>query len=452
MKGLEKGKPFGLLGAGHGRRSKHLQRKSVPHRLDLNRTWPPTLNEKGGGISPEPFLPRQVICILPLQLGEQYCNASVRGMLNLFLQAAGVDGEGARMRVHLVGALIYFVPLVGERSPTSSSVTLWWRYWVRGVFSVEGLYTKLGVTAALTLVGVGLGLLKPCLQALASHHVEMAPLPPKTTQKALDNYFGLGFAVGSLGIVLASFLTPILTGIGCGGSQQCYPLGFGAATLVVAVAGLLYILGSGEASGRLLEDGEVGRLMRLFVMSLPLSFFWMLYDQSATSWQAQYELMDHNWVGVGVRTELMANVGCIMLVLLIPILTRWVDPLLERAGMKIEGIPRMAMGFFMLIVGFVISNFVQAWVEASLVGAQVLRHAGRVSSCEGCLSGAWQFPQWFFLSLGEALLGTATPQVAYGLGGSRFRAMGPGLLLMTNSLGNLLIILLDAAPSMVSAR
>ncbi|KAJ9055577.1 hypothetical protein DSO57_1002455 [Entomophthora muscae] len=448
--GSEKEAPFQLLGV--GRKTKQFWRKSPPRQLNLSPNWPPSLHGLPNKPEGNERLPREVLCILPLQFGEQYCNTSVRGMLNLFLQAAGLDADTARMQVHLFGALIYGVPLFGGALADLvlgryivgllATGLLLFGMMLLNIFSIEGLmYLRLGVNVALALIGVGLGLLKPCLQALASHQIEI-----NQTRKALDKYFGLGFAVGSLGIVLASFLAPLLTGIGCGGSQECYPIGFGVATLVIAVAGLFFVLGSRETGSPSRGDGEVKNLLAFFIMSLPLAFFWMLYDQSATSWQAQYELMNHNWLGFSVRTELMANVGCLMLVVLIPLLNQWIDPLLESKKLRLEGIPRMSVGFLMLIIGFIISNVVQVWVEGSVKGSHILRHAGRVSLCTGCLSGAWQFPQWFFLALGEALLGTATPQVAYKLGGSRFRALGPGLLLMTNALGNVLIIVLDAAP------
>lgn len=448
--GSEKGVPYGLLGV--GRKPKQFCRKTAPRQLDLA-PWPPGLRLPAAHV--DTCLPREVVSILPLQFGEQYCNTSVRGMLNLFLQAAGLDADTARMQVHLFGALIYSVPLLGgilaDMLLGSFNVALLATgllllgMMLLNIFSVEGLlHLRSGVNIALVLIGIGLGLLKPCLQALASHHVEMSE--SSNTRAALDKYFGLGFVVASIGIVSASFLAPLLTGIGCGGSRDCYPIGFGVATLVIAVAGLVFVIGSRETPARASSDGSVKKLFQFFVMSLPLAFFWMLYDQSATSWQAQYELMDHSWLGVDVRTELMANVGCALLVILIPILNHCVDPFLESKKLNLVGIPRMAVGFSMLIVGFIISNLVQIRVEGNLTGAYILRRSGRVSVCSGCLSGAWQLPQWFFLALGEALLGTATPQVAYGLGGSRFRALGPGLLLMTNALGNLLIILLDAAP------
>jgi len=68
----------------------------------------------------------------------------------------------------------------------------------------------------------------------------------------------------------------------------------------------------------------------------------------------------------------------------------------------------------------------------------------RVVTCDGCLSGLYQLPQWTLLALGEALLGTAAPQFAHCHGGDRFRVLGPGLLYLTNSIGNLLVFILDS--------
>ncbi|KAJ9085666.1 hypothetical protein DSO57_1011815 [Entomophthora muscae] len=410
-------------------------------------------------------LPRPVYHILPLQFAEQYCNTSVRGMLNLYLQTKSKLGpEEARAQVHVVGALIYFAPLAGGIVADLAvgsfyAACLFVAVLVGGMggltlvsYSENHISINMLVLAILSL---GLGALKPCLTALASHQIEI-DLFPNPFNNTMDKYFRNAFMISNAGILSAALLTPILASLACH-QGSCYPLGFGVAAILLLVTCVIFLAGwprfvkmytartingTKQKWGELFQDKHVGedilKLLRFFVMCLPLSFFWMLYDQATTAWQMQYENMGHSWLGFDVRTELMANVGGIFLLVMIPILTYIVDPLLLRLGFRLHGVPRMGVAFLVLIASFGVSMAVQT----QSFGVGVVEN-GRVVGCVDCLSGAWQLPQWFLHALAEALLGTATPEFAHCQGGKRFRTLGPGLLYLTNAFGNLLVFVLD---------
>ncbi|KAJ9085672.1 hypothetical protein DSO57_1011821 [Entomophthora muscae] len=408
---------------------------------------------------------RTILHVLPLHYAEQYCNTSVRGMLNLFLQTSvGLSPEDARSKVHLVGAMIYLSPLIGGII-ADLLVGSFYAACMFGAILLGGMTSLAAVSyerypinmymAVLGCISLGLGALKPCLTALASHQIELDLLPAPFEWANVD-YFRSAFVVSNAGILSASTLTPLLATVACY-HGSCYPLAFGVAALLLALAALAFLAGwyrfikmytarsinsSNQKWSELFHDQRVRedlvRLLRFFAMCLPLSFFWMLYDQATTAWQMQYETMDHGWLGFHVHTELMANAGSIFLLAMIPILTYIIDPLLLRVGFRLHGVPRMGVAFLVLIASFGVSMAVQT----QSFGVGVVEN-GRVVGCVDCLSGAWQLPQWFLHALAEALLGTATPEFAHCQGGERFRTLGPGLLYLTNAFGNLLVFVLD---------
>ncbi|KAJ9050863.1 hypothetical protein DSO57_1011081 [Entomophthora muscae] len=66
-----------------------------------------------------------------------------------------------------------------------------------------------------------------------------------------------------------------------------------------------------------------------------------------------------------------------------------------------------------------------------------------VVSCQGCLNGAWQLPQWILLSLSDAIFFPSGMQFAYTQVGPQMKAFSFSIFLLTTSLGNYLVLMLE---------
>ncbi|KAF9082362.1 hypothetical protein BGX29_003926, partial [Mortierella sp. GBA35] len=63
--------------------------------------------------------------------------------------------------------------------------------------------------------------------------------------------------------------------------------------------------------------------------------------------------------------------------------------------------------------------------------------------CEKCYSAWLQFPQWFLLSLGEALCSPTGVQFTYIEAGRQFRAVSTSFWLLSTSFGSILIMIFE---------
>ncbi|KAJ9055087.1 hypothetical protein DSO57_1007842 [Entomophthora muscae] len=174
-------------------------------------------------------------------------------------------------------------------------------------------------------------------------------------------------------------------------------------------------------------------------MFMPLIFFWVLYDQNGTEWQNQYEMMNHKFLGlINIPTEASSNLNSVLVIIVVPLLSYVVYPLLEKKGLSMNLITRMTIGYLFVIAAFVTSIILQFAVEAN-ASSQVLE--GNVAvSCSDCINGTWQLPQWILLSVGEALFAPTGVEFAYTQVGRQMKASAASLWLLGIAIGNYVVM------------
>ncbi|KAJ9066664.1 hypothetical protein DSO57_1007469 [Entomophthora muscae] len=442
--------------------------------------------------------PPAIFFIIPNEMCERFCFYGIKNLLNQYMKSAfGMEEHMAKAQSHMFNGLVYLFPLVGAAVSDSFlgkyhtivcfSVVYLIGNALLSLFSINGLlgsfghYPFWGYLIPALLIAVGTGGIKPCVSAHGGDQFlpSQAPL--------VDKFFSLFYLSINVGALVAQYLTPYLKNyVECFGSE-CYLLAFGLPTLSFALALCLFIAGyryyrivpaQGEflpwkaakltclACRRWLNASKLQRekvghwlsfaekeygaefveetrlLGKVIVMSMPIIFFSMLYDQSGTEWQNQYEKMDKMLLGfIPIPTEASSNINSVFILILVPFLVYCVYPFLERRGIRMPVITRMAWGFFFLIMAFVVSTSLDYYVDRYT--ENIVYKDNVVVSCEGCLNGTWQLPQWFLLSLGEAMLSPTANQFAYTQVGRQMKASSSSLLLLTTSLGNYVVLILE---------
>ncbi|KAF9946465.1 hypothetical protein BGZ65_009680, partial [Modicella reniformis] len=181
---------------------------------------------------------------------------------------------------------------------------------------------------------------------------------------------------------------------------------------------------------------------------IPFSFCWMLYNQNSNEWSNQYYLMNGAIFGGTdptreyVQSAQFGIINTILIIVLVPILAHVIYPFCNRRGWDFSPHRRMAAGFFFIIVSFMISAALSPKVEqAYLATGRTMEDAVTFDGkyCDGCYSAWWQVPQWFVLTLGEALCSPTGVQFMYIESGRQFRAVSTAFWLLSTSFGSLLI-------------
>ncbi|KAG0343421.1 hypothetical protein BGZ54_006180, partial [Gamsiella multidivaricata] len=152
---------------------------------------------------------------------------------------------------------------------------------------------------------------------------------------------------------------------------------------------------------------------------------------NSNEWSDQYYLMNGAIFGGKdpqksyVQSAQYGNINTILIILLVPFLATVVYPFCARRGWSFGPQRRMATGFFFVVLSFAVSAALAPMIE------KAFRQSGRDidnaadydgTYCEQCYSAWLQFPQWFLLSLGEALFSPTGVQFTYIEAGRQFRA------------------------------
>ncbi|KAI7831634.1 POT family-domain-containing protein [Gamsiella multidivaricata] len=368
------------------------------------------------------------------------------------------------------------------------------------VFAIPNLIGPVGqVSHFLTflpmlIIAIGTGGIKPCV----SSHGGDQYLPSQEAAK--DVFFNVFYVAINVGALIAQFVVPELTKLQCYGQDTCYAGAFLLPTIVFALA--LAIFASGhrfyrivpplgeflplkalkatilaatryraataaerQAKGHWLNfaEEEYGGVfveecrdfgLVLVPVVIPFAFCWMLYNQNSNEWSDQYYLMNGAIFGGKdpqksyVQSAQYGNINTILIILLVPFLATVVYPFCARRGWSFGPQRRMATGFFFVVLSFAVSAALAPMIE------KAFRQSGRDidnaadydgTYCEQCYSAWLQFPQWFLLSLGEALFSPTGVQFTYIEAGRQFRAVSTSFWLLSTSLGSILIIILEPA-------
>ncbi|KAG0031591.1 hypothetical protein BGZ81_000937 [Podila clonocystis] len=424
-----------------------------------------------------------------------------------FRMITKMDAPSAKVYSTAFTMLAYFFPLIGAALSDSflgkwwtiisfSAVYLIGMIMVT-IFAIPNLLGPLGTVSRfvtflpMLIIAIGTGGIKPCV----SSHGGDQYLPAQEQGK--DFFFNMFYVAINIGALLTQLIGPEISKMKCYG-EQCFFGAFLLPTVVFAFAFAVFAAGHrfyrivppmGEflplkaikatilAAGRHRRATPEERAVRghwlnfaeeeyggvfleevrdfglvLVPIVIPLAFCWMLYNQNSNEWSNQYYLMNGAIFGGNdatrsyVQSAQFGVVNTIFILILVPFLASVVYPFCYRRGWNFGPQRRMGLGFFLVVISFAISAALSPRIEAAfLKSGRSLDNAEDYDGfyCEECYSAWLQLPQWFVLSLGEALFSPTGVQFNYIESGRQFRAVSTSFWLLATSLGSIFIMILE---------
>ncbi|KAF9166468.1 hypothetical protein BGX21_001065 [Mortierella sp. AD011] len=453
-------------------------------------------------------LPKAIFFILPNEFGERFCYYGVQPNLNkYFRQITGMTEEKAKIYSTSFTMLAYFFPLIGA-AISDSFLGKWWTIisfsivYAIGmilitIFAIPNLIGPVGqVSYFLTflpmlIIALGTGGIKPCV---SSHGGDQYLASQEAGKDFFFNAFYISINIGGL---ITQYVVPEITKRSCYGQDTCYPGAFLLPTIVFILALIIFASGhrfyrivpplgeflplkalratihaaraynaaspaEREAKGHWLNFSEekYGGVfveevrdfgLVLVPVVIPFAFCWMLYNQNSNEWANQYYYMNGALFGGNdpnhsyVQSAQFGIINTIFIIILVPILAV-IYLRCHRNGWNFSPQRRMAIGFFLIVVSFVISAVLSPKIEAAYARspyAAISPDKRDGKYCAECYSGWWQVPQWFFLTLGEALCSPTGVQFTYIESGRQFRAVSTSFWLLSTSLGSILIMIFE---------
>lgn len=179
------------------------------------------------------------------------------------------------------------------------------------------------------------------------------------------------------------------------------------------------------------EDAAEGprAVLRIISVFLFVSVFWALFDQHATSWVRQADLLNLTVSLPGRTLSLEASqisaLNPLMVMLLIPFNNIVFYPLMTRVGLTLTPLRKMTIGMLMASLAFVSVALLQAAIETAPAGEK--------------LTILWQIIPYLIMTQAEVMVSITGLEFAYTQAPRRMKSTIMGFWLLVVAFGNVLV-------------
>ncbi|XP_052378680.1 solute carrier family 15 member 2-like isoform X2 [Oncorhynchus keta] len=320
---------------------------------------------------------------------------------------------------HAFSSLCYFTPILGALIADSwlgkfkTIVYLSVVYVLGHVVKSVGAIPSVGdstIHIALSMVGLiliafGTGGIKPCVAAFGGDQFD----EEHTNERR--KFFSIFYMSINAGSVLSTVITPILRGnVQCFGGD-CYALAFGVPAILMVIALVVFISGSGmykksPPEGNVLLDvcrclglaiknrwmsskydskrkhwldwaeekypkrliHEIKMVLRVLVLFIPLPMFWALFDQQGSRWTLQATRMNMAFGSAFVlKPDQMQMLNALLILMFVPIFDAVVYPLIGLCRINLTPLKKMAVGMIFAALAFGAATLVEVNVMKTVV-------------------------------------------------------------------------------------
>ena len=411
-------------------------------------------------------MPPQVPFIIGNEACERFSFYGMRNILTVFLidwllknhvPAQAEREAAAKAAFHLFVFGVYFTPLLGGfladrflgkyRTILYISLLYCAGHACLAIFNDD----RTGFYAGLVLIALGSGGIKPCVSALVGDQFTAE------NKQLVNKVFAIFYWSINLGSFFASMLIPkTLRLFGPAVAFGIPGILMGIATLVFWMGRNLYVRipPSGRdphsftavvasawrnrrQGGRFLDRARaehpeeavegVKAVFRVLSIFAFIPFFWMLFDQKASTWVVQARSMNlriGSWMFEPAQMQLV-NPALVML--LIPFTTGVVYPFFKRLGWELTPLRRMPIGLALGATSFVIAGLLNVPVAA---GEKI--------------SVVWQVVPYVVLTVAEILVSVTGLEFAYTQAPLKMKSVIQSFWTLTTAAANLAVALASA--------
>jgi POT family proton-dependent oligopeptide transporter len=280
----------------------------------------------------------------------------------------------------------------------------------------------------LFLIAVGAGGIKPCVSAHVGDQFGAK------SQHLLSTVYGWFYFSINFGSTFSTMLTPwLLEEYGPGWA-------FGVPGVLMAIATFVFWMGRNKfvhvppSGKKFFEDTFSPEGLRVIRNLIPLYFFimmfWVLFDQTMSTWVLQAKKMDRvlvdtNLFGQDIRWEILESqvqtANPLFVMMLIPVFTFGVYPLMGRF-FKVTPLRKIGIGLAVAGLSFVVVSLIETRITA-----------GEKPSIY------WQFLAYFIITCAEVMVSITGLEFSYTQAPKTMKSFIMGLFLLSVAFANLLV-------------
>jgi POT family proton-dependent oligopeptide transporter len=368
------------------------------------------------------------------ELAERSCYYGMRAILFLYVaKELNFGDDDAGTIVSLFVAACYLLPLVGGFLADN----FFGKYWTIVGFSlpyivgqlllsidsrqVFGISPRYFLFVSLALLAMGSGVIKPNISTLMGLTYDQ--YRPGKAQLRSDAFAFFYMAI-NIGAFLSSTAVPWLR------THYGYERAFLFPAALMAAALALFALGKPFYAREVISHAPKTPAERrqqwavpgkLFGVFLVITFFWMVFDQSTTTW-IRFAKNDftHELFGFHVDPDQVQALNPLFIVGLLPVVSVGLWRLLARMGLTMRATDKMLVGFLLTAASM-----------AAMMVAGFLAASGKVSLW-------WQVAAFFLITIAELCISPVGLELAFTAAPRAMKGFLTGCFLLTVFFGNIL--------------
>lgn len=399
--------------------------------------------------------PPQIKYIVGNEACERFSYYGMRSILVIFMiQSLKMGQENATAIYHLFASGCYLFPLLGaylsDRFLGKYKTILYLSLlYCLGHLCLAIWDNEMGLYAGLSMIALGSGGIKPCVSAYVGDQFT------EKNQDLLTKIFDIFYFSINFGSFFSTLLIPFVY------SRYGASWAFGIPGILMAVATLLFWMGRRDYINiPPSREAETAGFMTVFLYALSrrgqkkpgqsfldiarekytdeevdgaksvasiikvfctVSVFWALFDQNASSWVIQAQQMNLHVFGIDIEAAQIQALNPIMVMLLIPLFSSILYPLIEKIGIRVTPLRKMSVGMILAGISFVFVGIFQAVLDS---GHQI--------------SVAWQFIPYLIITCSEVMVSITGLEFAYTQAPRSMKSTIMSFWLITVFIGNLL--------------
>lgn len=289
----------------------------------------------------------------------------------------------------------------------------------------------------------------------------------------LDQFFAHYYFYYYLGILLGKIIPSYvrtevnITGY-CEETGECYTAAFGVITIAFFIAWIIFLFGwpsyrrehvtgdntmikvvgcicfaayrkiRGKSKAIAWIRGSVGKyseefvndvaiFLKVIMLFTPMPIYYALLAQQDSSWTFQATQTNTTLMGVEIQADQFKAIGPILTLILIPIWSKIILPLMGRFGFHLTTLESVAIGGLCAAFSFMWSGFLQLRIYSDM---------------ENPPSILWQFPMFFLIMMGEVLISVPGLKFCYTHAPSSMKSVLTAVWFINNALGNLIVVII----------
>ncbi len=279
--------------------------------------------------------------------------------------------------------------------------------------------------AGLLLISLGAGGVKPNVSVMVGDQFENES--DANIAKLYDIfYFGI-----NVGAFFSMLITPMLKH-----SRYGAPLAFGVPGILMFVALVIFYMGKSKYKIKLPKDtrkednmsfrDQFISVWKVLVVFSFIPIFWALYDQNGSEWVIQAGKMDLHFMGITWLQEQIQVANAVLILILIPVFSFGLYPLLEKTGVKVTALRKFGWGLIITAITFALTAWIQTQIDGGIK-----------------LNIGWQLLAYVLITVAEIFVSITGLEYAFSQAPKNMKSTIMSIFFFTVFLGNILVTIIN---------